>query len=163
MENEKRLKALKAYLIREGHATLEKLKPLTVKDTLNGCYDIFDLFYDTFEIIGNTYIVLTKKQAYNAAKEAIINRLWQLDAYLILRNTDFFDTATRVEDNAFVSALSNLQAKIGEEANIIIKALISDLDSIAVDAIYKYGRGYFISQYDGKEHEQDEFFIYRIS
>lgn len=52
---------------------------------------------------------------------------------------------------------------VRNSANSIVKALINDIDTFVYDAIDADGRGHFLSFYDGREHEQDEFFIYRTN
>ena len=56
-----------------------------------------------------------------------------------------------------------LQSSICEGINSIVKALIVDIDEFITDAIDADGRGHFISWYDGREHEQNDLFIYRTN
>lgn len=56
-----------------------------------------------------------------------------------------------------------MQADLCENANPLVMALIDDINDFIYDAIIADGRGHFLSWYDGKEHEQNEFYIYRIN
>lgn len=150
-----KLETLKAFLINTGEATAEELAVLTMKNTYNENYN-------TFEVIGNEYKVLTDEEADNEAKESILNSLWAFNAYFILEHTDFYRTAYNYECEKFTEALQMMQDSLCESANSIVKALIYDLDVFVDDAIDEDGRGHFISYYDGKENEHNGLYIYRI-
>lgn len=152
----KKLESLKAYLLDMNYAEPDELNGLTVENCYNDSYK-------TFEIIGNEYKVLTDAEADEEAKESILNDLWAFNADFILQHTEFYKTSCDREDEAFISSLKGIQANICEGANSIVKALICDIDTFVDDAIDADGRGHFLSFYDGKEHEQDEFFIYRTN
>lgn len=66
---EKKLQALKNYLVEDGQATAEDLNHLTISDCYNDSYN-------TFEVIGNEYKVLTDDEADEQAGEEIKNSLW---------------------------------------------------------------------------------------
>lgn len=151
-----KLATLKNFLLNEDIATPEELNGLTVENCYNDSYN-------TFEIIGNEYKVLTDAEADEEAKESILNDLWAFNADFILRHTEFYKTSCDREDEAFVSSLKGIQANICEGANSIVKALICDIDEFVTDAIDADGRGHFLSFYDGREHEQDDFYIYRTN
>lgn len=152
----KKLESLKAYLIDNGEAEAGELEAVTVENSYNDSYN-------TFEIIGNEYKVLTDAEADEEAKEHILNDLWAFNADFILRHTEFYNTSSDREDAEFIDSLQKLQSSICESANSIVKALICDIDEFITDAIDADGRGHFLSFYDGREHEQDEFFIYRTN
>lgn len=153
---EKKLDALKNHLIESGDATPEELEAATVENTFNENFN-------TFEIIGNEYKVFTDGEADEAAKEEILASLWAFNADFILTHTEFWDTCTDREFNEAKKALQELQGRICESANALIKALICDLDEFVTDAIDSDGRGHFISWYDGEENESGDFFIYRTN
>lgn len=156
MTQQKKLEALKAYLVEMGHAEPEELEAATVENTFNeSC--------NTFEIIGNEYKVLTDEEADETAKDEILNSLWAFRAEFVLHHTVFYEDSTQTEDQAFIEALQDLQGKIAESATPIVKALIKNLDEFVSDAIDVDGRGHFISWYDGREHEQNDLFIYRTN
>ena len=156
MTNEKKLKTLKTYLLEIGHANSEELEPLTVENCFNESYN-------TFEVVGNEYKVLTEDEANETAKTEILNSLWAFKAEFVLHHTVFYEDSTDYEDKAFIDALQDLQSRIAEGATPIIKALIKNLDEFISDAIDADGRGHFISWWDGKEHEQNDLYIYRTN
>lgn len=152
----KKFESLKAYLLDMNYAEPDELNGLMVENCYNDNYK-------TFEIIGNEYKVLTDAEADEEAKKSILNDLWAFNADFILQHTEFYNHSTDREDAEFINSLERLQESICESANSIIKALITDIDTFVDDAIDADGRGHFLSFYDGKEHEQDEFFIYRTN
>lgn len=151
-----KFETLKDFLISTGEATAEELAALTVENTYNENYN-------TFEVIGNEYKVLTDEEADEETKESILNSLWAFNAYFILEHTEFYKTAYNYECKKFTEALQQLQERLCESANSIVKALISDLDDFVQDAIDSDGRGHFISYYDGKETKYKNLYIYRTN
>lgn len=151
-----KLESLKAYLIENGEAEKTELEAVTVENSYNENFN-------TFEVVGNEYKVLTDTEADEEAKSEILNSLWAFNADFILRHTEFYNTSSDREDAEFIDSLQKLQSNICESANSIVKALIVDIDTFIEDAIESDGRGHFISWYDGKEEEQGEFFIYRTN
>ena len=151
-----KLESLKAYLIENGEAEKTELEAVTVENSYNENFN-------TFEVVGNEYKVLTDTEADEEAKEHILNDLWAFNADFILRHTEFYNTSSDREDAEFIDSLQKLQSNICESANSIVKALIVDIDIFIEDAIESDGRGHFISWYGGKEEEQGEFFIYRTN
>lgn len=156
IQTEKKLETLKAFLIEEGHATPEELEAATAENTYNESWD-------TFEIIGNEYKVYTDDEADEAAKNEIINSLWAFNADFIITHTEFWNTCTGREADEAIKALREMQSKLCESANALVKALIVDLDEFAEDAIDADGRGHFLSYYDGEEYESNDFYIYHTS
>ena len=152
----KKLESLKAYLLDMNYAEPDEMNGLTVENCYNDSYK-------TFEVIGNEYKVLTDAEADEETKNQIIDSLWAFNADFILQHTEFYKTSCDREDEAFISSLKGIQANICEGANSIVKALICDIDEFITDAIDAGGRRHFLSFYDGREHEQDEFFIYRTN
>lgn len=155
-EAEQKLAALKSYLIDEGEATADEIEGATVANTNNDGGD-------TFEIIGNEYRVLTDEEADEAAREAIINDLWAFNADFIITHTEFWNTCTQREADEAAAALREMQSRLCESANAIVKALIADLDEFVEDAIDADGRGHFLSWYDGEEYESGKYYIYRTN
>ena len=151
-----KFEALVKFLIEEGEATAGELAGCTEENTYNEAFN-------TFEIIGNEYKVLTEEEAEEAAKENIINDLWAFNADFILRHTVFYENSTDTEDKEFVKAVQSLQGSICEGATPIIKALIKDIDDFVENAIDADGRGHFISWYDGEEYEAGDYYIYRTN
>lgn len=119
---------------------------------------------DTNEFITNSgecYKVFTDKEADDAAKEEITYSLWAFNADFILVHTEFYKESTDKEDAAFIDALHDMQARLCEAANAIVRALIVNINEFVYDAIDADGRGHFISWYDGEENESNGLFIYR--
>jgi hypothetical protein len=100
---ELKLNALKYYLKNEEGASLEELEELTPENTYNENYN-------TFEVLGNEYKVLTDEEADEAAAEEITNSLWAFNTDFILRHTEFYNTSTSCEDAEFINALQELQS-----------------------------------------------------
>lgn len=110
-----------------------------------------------FEVDGDEYLVLTDDEADEAAKEHILDSLWAF-------NADFIASHANANlDKGAIEALQEMQGKLCESANPIVKAMIKDIDHFVDDAINCDGRGHFLSPYDGEENESGEYFIYRIN
>jgi len=110
-----------------------------------------------FEAEGKEYFVLTDDEANTYAKVNIRDSLWAFRAEFIARYTK-----VTLDDRA-IAALKNVQEILCEDANELIYALIENFDVFVEDAIRADGRGHFISQHDGEEHEQGKYYIYRVS
>lgn len=151
-EYKAKLEALKAHLIESGEYTAEEAEELSYNDR-----------WECFTAWGQEYKVLTDEEADKEARESILESLWAFVPHFILEHTEFYRTSSNRENEAFCEALVELQQRICESANPIIKALIEDLDKFVQDAIDEDGRGHFLSTYDGDEIESGEFFIYRIN
>ena len=80
-----KLESLKAYLIENGEAEKTDLEAVTVENSYNENFN-------TFEVVGNEYKVLTDTEADEEAKEHILNDLWAFNADFILRHTEFYNT-----------------------------------------------------------------------
>ena len=80
-------------------------------------------------------------------------------------NTDFIlDHSNLSEWNERTEkAFRKMQSELCEDANEIVKAIITNMDEFVSDAISADGRGHFLAGYDGEENEQDEFYIYRTN
>lgn len=121
-------------------------------DDINQGYD-----ENTFEYGRMEYKVLTEDEAEEATKEYIIDSLWAF-------NTDFILNHSSIDSNTRVGkAFQKMQSELCEDANEIVKAVITDIDDFVQDAIDADGRGHFLSSYDGEENEEDEYYIYRTN
>jgi len=110
-----------------------------------------------FEYGNQEYLVLTEEEADDKAKEDILESLWAF-------NTDFILQHSNIEGNERVEkSFKKMQQELCEDANEIVKAIITDLDEFVDDAIETDGRGHFISRYDGEENEEGQYFIYRTN
>lgn len=145
----KKFEALKNYLIESGEATAE--------DLTEGIEAVYNDGWETFEIIGQEYKVLTDEEADKAAADYIKDSLWAFNADFILQHTAVFEETTDREDQEIIKALRMVQESICESANALVRALISDIDTFIEDAIDADGRGHFMSSYDGEEHESNGF------
>lgn len=117
---------------------------------------------NSFFVEDDEYLVLTEEEADEAAEDYIKDCLWAFNADFILQHTPCYDCLDRDEYNDALRSLKDIQEKSYESAQGFIKAIIADIDDFVYDAIQADGRGHFIATYDGEEHEQDGFFIYRI-
>ena len=113
---------------------------------------------NTFDHSTGEYLVLTEDEADEKTKEYILDSLWAFNTDFILSHSNIEYASDRVE-----KAFQKMQSELCEDANEIVKAIITDLDEFVQDAIEADGRGHFLSGYDGEENEQGEYFIYRIN
>ena len=149
-----KIEAVKKFLTEENIATPEEVeKDLILSDDL-----------DKFEIFSNEYLVLTEAEADGFAEDEIMNSLWAFKPEFILDHTDFVNDITQREAEIWIEAMREMQSKLCESANTIVKSFINNYkDEFIADAIESDGRGHFISFYDGEEHEVNGYYIYRIS
>lgn len=143
-----KLEALKRFLINEDY--IEESEELTYQEEDN-CFDTS---------VGE-FLVLTDDEAEEKTREEIRQSLWAFNPDFILRHTKAYENTTEYEDEAIIEALGEVQSRICENANELVYALIKDFDEFCEDAISEDGRGHFLSYYDGKEYESDNFYIYR--
>jgi hypothetical protein len=108
-----------------------------------------------FEYGNQEYLILTEEEADNAVKENIEESVWAFNANFILDHTNI-EWNSRIE-----KSLKRMQEELSEDANDLLKAMITDFDEFVEDAISADGRGHFLAGYDGEENEQDEYYIYR--
>lgn len=144
-----KLEALKAYLIEEENFTEEEANEA-----------FYDERFDTFQCGSWEYKVFTDEEADEAAREYILDSLWAFNPEFVLSHS-VLGGWTYSEGEAFCSALRLVQEKLCENANVIVKALIADVDTFTEHAIREDGRGHFLSFYDGDEIELGEFYAYR--
>jgi len=118
-----------------------------------------------FEVgIDQEYLVLTDFEATERCNEYMKENLWSFDSSFIVSRLPFFDAMTHDASEAFEICLERLQNDLGESSNEFILSLLGEnLNDFLKAAIKSGGRGHFLSTYDGLEHEQDEFFIYRVN
>lgn len=106
------------------------------------------------EINEKTYLKLTDKEADELAKQEIINTLWAF-------TPAFLSDMTELSEKTF-EKLSELY----EDANEVVLFVVENscgIDEFVKAAIKSDGRGHFISSYDGKEIEEDGYFLYRTN
>lgn len=151
-EEVKKLEALKSHLIDCENFTEDEAAEAE-----------FDSRFNCFICGSWEYKVFTEDEADEAVKAEILESLWAFNPEFILRHTAFYQNSTHDEDYDFIESLGNLQSRICEGANAIVKALIEDMDTFISDAVDEDGRGHFLATYDGEELEVGDFFAYRIN
>jgi len=112
---------------------------------------------DFFHACGGGYLVLTEHEANDQAEQYIRETLWAFRAEFVASHS------TGGWSDDCVKALEKIQGDLCELANPIIEALIKNMDRFVSDAISSDGRGHFLSQYDGEENQEGEFYIYRTN
>lgn len=112
---------------------------------------------------GEEYYVCTEKEANLLAEQEILQYLWAFNSDFIVEHTKVYDDLTIGEAEILAKNISEMTCKMCDNANTIVELLIEDINEFIEDAIEADGRGHFISMYDGREHEQDGYYIYRIS
>lgn len=119
-----------------------------------------------FEYGMESYLVLTDNEAEEYAERYILDSLWAFNADFILpRSRIQVDDLDENAEEQILKALKQMQEKLCENANPLIKALLENEEQFIEDAIEADGRGHFLSQYDGAENEvsdaDETFYIYR--
>ena len=116
-------------------------------------YDDFIFDYGKYE-----YLVCTDDEADERVKESIESSVWAFNPDFIIRHSKLPWEA--------VDMVEYFCRDKCESANETILALIDDIDEFVSDAISTDGRGHFLSNYDGKENEQEfngtYYYIYKI-
>lgn len=117
-----------------------------------------------FQAEGKEFLVLTEDEALTKAAEYIKETLWAFNPRFL---TPFMHGLTSLSDrdfDQFHETLKGMQERMCESCNPIILLMIREnLDKLIDEAISSDGVAHFLNTYDGKEHEQGEFFIYRTN
>ena len=117
-----------------------------------------------YEFGDREYLVLTEDEAYERAYESIKDLLWAFKPSFL---TPFMHGLTSLSDKdfeQFEETLKDMQGRMCESCNPIITMMIKEnLDKLIQEAISCDGVSHFLNTYDGKEHEQGNFFIYRTN
>lgn len=153
MKNE-RIEALTKFLAFQNETTEDETRATITGEGYTA---------NEFETEDGDYLVLTDGEADTRAIDSIKNDLWAFNSDFIVEHMKGYFTMTAHETEAVTKALQEMQSKLCENANALVYALIEDIDEFVSDAIDADGRGHFISWYDGDEHEQDGFYIYRTN
>lgn len=154
IEYTEKMDALKAHLIKCGEFSEQEAEEFT-----------YEKQWDSFCAYGYEYIVLTDEEAVKAVKESILETLWAFNPRFVVMHTKFYLESSIEADEAFEEALKEMQSKLCEDANPIIRALIVNIDDFVENAIQADGRGHFLSSYDGEEIELNngKYYAYRIN
>lgn len=104
--------------------------------------------YETSD--GREYAVGTQAQAERAAKETILDSLWAFNASFIASFAGL--------DSATEKAIREMQSKLSEDANPLIRRLIGErnLNNFVKKALQADGLGHFLSSYDSEEIDSDD-------
>lgn len=119
--------------------------------------DITEDSAERFSVGTQEYLVLSDDEADVECANQIRDSLWAF-------NVDFIASHSRgLCTPQAIKAVSEMQAKLCEDANDLMASMIDDMDHFIDDAIKSDGRGHFLSPYDGDEIEAGEYFIYRVN
>lgn len=141
----------------ESQQWFEKMdKPFNNDDFEEWCNENCLLVEEDYEYIDDNYLVLTKEEADEAAKEYIEESVWAFNAEFICGY-----------GSKLIPMVKAYQEKECEGANDAILELITDLDDFTRRAIKADGRGHFMNSYDGREHEVNidgtYYYVYRMN
>jgi len=144
----------------ESQQWFEKMdKPFNDDDFEEWCNEKGLLVEEDYEYIDDNYLVLTKEEADEAAKEYIEENVWAFNASFITDHSKLPCEAIEI--------VQAFQEKYEDAANETILALIGDFDKFVSDAISAYGRGHFMDSYDGREHgvniDGTYYYVYRMN
>lgn len=87
------------------------------------------------------YFVLTDEEANEMVREQIEESVWAF-------TPSFLSAHTGVDEEIFEALADRCESN-----NESFKRMIKDFDAFVEDAVGYDGRGHFLSQYDGQEHE----------
>lgn len=114
--------------------------------------------YDTSLFVavdGSEYLVLSEEEADERVKDYIRESVWAFQP-------EFLAEHLVIEDReAAICVLEALREKC-EDANEPILSMVRDVDVLVEDAISADGRGHFLASWDGEEHAEGDFFIYKV-
>lgn len=135
------------WLIKEHNLNSDEAENLNIEEM---CQD------DTYGTEYGEYLVLTDEEAEERAKEYILDSVWAFHPEWLASHSSSADA----------EVFQLLQEKC-EDANDAILKLIDDVDHFVNDSILADGRGHFISNYDGEEHEHKYkdtwYYIYQVN
>lgn len=156
--------ALKKFLVQQGEFSEDEINEVVVTKNWDSYYSEYK-----FNVCGDDFLVLDDDRAYATAFREISQTLWAFNDDFIV---DHLKDDIKYGDNPvdlgeLKASLELVQEKFCGGANVIIHALIDDLEEFVDDAIAADGRGHFISPYDGEEHgvtvDGGTYYIYRLS
>ena len=153
------------FLLSEGDTKKENDKPEMFDERIQALGKYLDLNNEDLRMIEENgdylsfddreFLVLTDDEADEKAKEYIKDSAWAF-------NASFLASHSKADEDVFIC----LSEKC-ESSNDAVLSLIDDFDHFAEDAIASYGRGHFMSSYDGQENIEEvagtEYYIYRTN
>lgn len=110
----------------------------------------------SFSHFRDEYLVLTDEEADERAKEYILDSAWAFRYEFLCGHSEAIAEIPQKE-------YEDMAGRLCESFNKAVLAMIEDKEHFVRDAISCDGRGHFLSQYDGEENEEGEYFIYRIN
>jgi hypothetical protein len=110
-----------------------------------------------FECEGEEYMILTDLEADSKCYDAVTDSLWSFRPSFILDHVSGVDNTVELQN-----ALADMQDRLCDNSNALIKVMIDDLYDFVNDAVAADGRGHFLAFYDCIEHQEGEYFIYRV-
>jgi hypothetical protein len=128
-------------------------------DLTEAKYDYYGL--KIFSANGIEFAIGTDEEATEAVKQYVYENAWTFNASFII------DHSKVSYSKEIEKSLKDMQGKLCESANELVKALIEDMDAFVEDAISSDGRGMFLSPYDSNEQEvkvgHEYFYAYRLN
>lgn len=119
---------------------------------------------ESFEAQGKEFLVLTEDEATERACQYIENTLWAFRSSFLI---DFIPSACSLsvsETNELEKCIEQMQEKMCESCNDILKALIGKrLNDLINAALCNDPIENFLATYDHKVGEEGEFLIYRTN
>lgn len=131
------MKKLEKGIAKEMDYKVEEIELLENRQKKVGC---------VFDTPDGKMQVCTDEEANELVKEYILDSVWAFKA-------SFLQAHSEALNELVTSDLKDIQAKLCEDANELIKASIDDLDEFVQDAIDSDGRGHFLNHYDSWEYE----------
>ena len=102
----------------------------------------------------NDYLVVNEAQRDQLCIDNIEDMLWAFNASFLKQH---------MHRNVSEKAILKIQ-ELYEDANLTIRAMVGPrLEGLIAQAIGLDGPAHFLNTYDDQEHEQDGYFIYRMS
>lgn len=109
----------------------------------------------SFELGSKEYLVLTDSEADQKAAEYIKDSVWAF-------NASFLASFCDMPEEMFTAVQDKCEGANDAVLNCIERA-DGGLKAFVEEAISADGRGHFLSQYDGNENEEGDYFIYRVN
>lgn len=103
-----------------------------------------------------SYLVVTEAEAEEKAKEYIQESLWAF-------NASFLSDQTGLPEEVFTALQPQCEDSNAAIAAIVAQCVDGGLEEFASAAISADGVAHFLNTYDGEEHQEGEWFIYRTN
>ena len=127
--------------------------------------EVLDNFLGEDNYSADDYLVCNQIEAERAVEERIIDDLWAFRAPFICSHMSYKPEPR--EADKVEKAIEEMQGKLCESAQPIIRSMIKNINHFIADAISADGRGHFLAPYGGEEVEHDyndeTYFIYMLN